>query len=205
MIVVVDYGIGNLGSIANMFKKIGSEAIVSSEISTIEEADKLVLPGVGSFDVAVENMQERNLISVLTNKALRKKTPILGICLGMQLFTQRSEEGQHPGLGWLNAKTIRFRFEKENHSLKIPHMGWNTVEKKRYHPLLSEMDNDARFYFVHSHHVVCEDESVVMANSRYGYPFVSVIARENIMGVQFHPEKSHKFGMLLFQNFVRLT
>lgn len=205
MIVIIDSGMGNFGSVANMLIKIGTEAKVSSNVSTIEEADKLILPGVGSFDNMVESMKERELISILTYKVLKKKTPILGICLGMQLFTQRSEEGKLPGLGWLKAETVRFRFEKSNSCLKIPHMGWNTIQKARFHPLLSEMEADVRFYFVHSYHVVCGDEGLVVANSHYGYPFASVVAQENILGVQFHPEKSHKFGMRLFQNFVRLT
>jgi glutamine amidotransferase len=204
MIVIIDSGMGNFGSVANMLRKVGADAIISSNVSTIEEADKLILPGVGSFDSVTKSMKERNLISVLTYKVLEKKTPILGICLGLQLFTQRSEEGQLPGLGWLKAETVRFRFEKSNSCLKIPHMGWNTVQEARPHPLLSEMDADSRFYFVHSHHIVCRDESLVVANSYYGYPFASVVAHENILGVQFHPEKSHKFGMRLFQNFVRL-
>jgi glutamine amidotransferase len=204
MIVIIDSGMGNFGSVANMLRKVGADAIISSNVSTIEEADKLILPGVGSFDSVTKSMKERNLISVLTYKVLEKKTPILGICLGLQLFTQRSEEGQLPGLGWLKAETVRFRFEKSNSCLKIPHMGWNTVQEARPHPLLSEMDADSRFYFVHSHHIVCRDEGLVVANSYYGYPFASVVAHENILGVQFHPEKSHKFGMRFFQNFVRL-
>jgi glutamine amidotransferase len=205
MIVIIDSGMGNFGSVANMLKKVGAEAIISSSASTIEEADKLILPGVGSFDSAMKSMKERNLIPVLTYKVLKQKTPILGICLGLQLFTERSEEGQLSGLNWLKAETVRFRVEKLNPCLKIPHMGWNTLRKVRAHPLLTDMDHDLRFYFVHSHHVVCRDEDLVVAHSDYGYPFASVVAHENILGVQFHPEKSHKFGMRLFQNFVRLT
>jgi glutamine amidotransferase len=205
MIVIIDYGMGNLGSIKNMLRKIGTEAIVSSKVSTIEEADKLILPGVGSFDKALEKIQECDLIPVLTDKVLSKKTPILGICLGMQLFTQGSEEGKLSGLGWLEAETVQFKFDKPSSSLKVPHMGWNTLQKARIHPLLSEIETDARFYFVHSYHVVCRVEGLVVAKSHYGYPFASVVAKENILGVQFHPEKSHKFGINLFQNFVRLT
>ena len=201
MIVIIDYGMGNLGSIANMLKKVGAEAVVSSEAAVIERADKLILPGVGAFDNGMKSLAERGMIPLLNAKVLRDKTPILGLCLGMQLFTQRSEEGQLRGLGWLEAETIRFKFDQAHVHLKIPHMGWNTLQICQPHPLFAEMYAEPRFYFVHSYHVVCTDARTVLAQTHYGYDFASAVAKENIVGVQFHPEKSHKFGMKLLRNF----
>ena len=201
MIVIVDYGMGNLGSIANMFKKIGAEATISSEAAAIERADKLVLPGVGAFDNGMKNLAERGLIPLLSAKVLQDKTPILGLCLGMQLFTWRSEEGELPGLGWLDAETVRFKFDAANAHLKIPHMGWNALQICQSHPIFADADEEPRFYFVHSYHVVCADLQTVLAQTYYGYDFVSAVVKDNIVGLQFHPEKSHKFGMKLLRNF----
>jgi glutamine amidotransferase len=202
MIVIIDYQTGNIGSIANMFKKIGAEALISSQIDDIRRADKLVLPGVGAFDTGVENLRQGNLLDILEEKVIRQKTPILGICLGMQLFSRESEEGQLPGLGWIDAQTVRFRFEPDQQNLKIPHMGWNQVKVRRESPLFSQEEENPRFYFVHSYHVVCRDPNNVLATSHYGYEFTSAVIKDNIAGCQFHPEKSHKFGMRLFTNFV---
>lgn len=201
MITVIDYGIGNLGSIANMLKKIGTEAVVSSELTVINRADKLILPGVGAFDNGMKNLAERGLIPLLNTKVLRDKTPILGLCLGMQLFTQRSEEGELPGLRWLEAQTVCFELNQQHAHLKIPHMGWNTLQVCQPHPIFADMEADMRFYFVHSYHVVCAEVRTVLAQTHHGYDFASAVAKENIVGVQFHPEKSHKFGMKLLRNF----
>lgn len=202
MIVIIDYGLGNLGSIQNMFKKVGAKSIVSSDISEIKNADKLVLPGVGAFDNGMENLQKMGLIPILNEKVLVNKTPILGICLGMQLLSKKSEEGRLPGLGWINAETIKFSFNNLQANLKIPHMGWNTISIKKESPLLAEMYPDARFYFVHSYHLVCHSPQDILTTTHHGYKFTSMVQRDNIFGAQFHPEKSHKFGMKLFKNFV---
>ncbi len=201
MIVVVDYGMGNLGSIANMLKKVGARSTISSDVGVIEAADKLILPGVGAFDHGMQRLNELGLLPVHNKKVLEKRTPVLGLCLGMQLFTQKSEEGTLPGLGWIQGETVRFRFSPEA-GLKIPHMGWNTIKITAPHAIWEDMYSDARFYFVHSYHVVCANAQDVSAVSCYGYDFASVVARDNIVGTQFHPEKSHKFGMKLFRNFV---
>jgi imidazole glycerol-phosphate synthase subunit HisH len=202
MIVVVDYGMGNLGSILNMLRRVGADALVSSRIEDIRAADKLVLPGVGSFDTGMRRLRELGLIEVLNEKVLTGSTPALGVCLGMQLLTKSSEEGIEPGLGWIDAHTIRFRFEGDLSRLKIPHMGWNTVSLRSGGTLFGGTDDQSRFYFVHSYHVVCQDPQDVAATTHYGYEFVSAVQRGNIMGAQFHPEKSHKFGMRLYANFV---
>ena len=204
MIVIIDYKMGNLGSILNMLKKIGVQAIVSSLPEDILQADKLILPGVGAFDNGMANLKESSLLSVLNEKVLAKKTPILGICLGMQLLTRRSAEGRLEGLGWVEADTVRFRFGKEESTLKIPHMGWNTVMFKTGSVLSSELEDEARFYFVHSFHVVCDREENVAGKTFYGYEFSSAIQNGNIIGVQFHPEKSHKYGLRLLKNFVEM-
>ena len=201
-IVIIDYGLGNLGSIRNMLKKIGAEGTISSDISHIERAEKLILPGVGNFDQGMRNLDALGLLPVLENKVIQKKTPILGICLGMQLFTRRSEEGESAGIGWIDAEVVRFKFDGKERNLKIPHMGWNLIKIEKEDTLIGEMYPEPRFYFVHSYHVVCKNEDEVLTKSFYGYEFVSSIKKGNIYGVQFHPEKSHKFGMKLLRNFV---
>jgi glutamine amidotransferase len=201
MIAIVDYGVGNLGSILNMFRKIGIEAVVTADPSGIEKAEKLILPGVGAFDTAMKNIRDLKLLDVLNQKVIADKTPVIGLCLGMQILTESSEEGKMPGLGWIKGKTIRFRFEESRKDLKIPHMGWNTVEIKNPNPLVEGLDKNSRFYFVHSYHMDCKDKEDVTAVTNYGYDFPSVVKKENIYGIQFHPEKSHKFGMRLLENF----
>lgn len=202
MIVIVDYKMGNLGSILNMLKKIGVEAIISASVSNIEGADKLILPGVGAFDNGIKNLRDLGLIPVLENKVIKRKTPILGICLGMHLLTLRSEEGRLSGLRWVDAETVRFRFAENQANLKIPHMGWNTVSLIRHNALFENLySKNARFYFAHSYHVVCRNKKNVLSTTHYGYDFASSIQKGNIFGVQFHPEKSHRFGMQLLKNF----
>jgi len=201
MISIINYGLGNLGSIANILKKAGVEARISSAASDLEQAEKLILPGVGAFDTGMKQLDELGLIPVLNKKVLEDKIPILGVCLGMQLLGKHSEEGQKEGLGWIDAESIRFRFENGNSQLKIPHMGWNMLTFPRPHPLFDGLYEENRFYFVHSFHVVCKQESSVLAETEYGFLFNSAVIHENIIGVQFHPEKSHKFGMRLLKNF----
>jgi len=203
-IVILNYGMGNLGSIQNMLKHIGVESIISNNITDIENADKLVLSGVGSFDTGMKNISDLGFVSVLNNKVLNEKTPILGICLGMQLFAESSEEGVLPGLGWINADTVKFNFEPGLSKLKIPHMGWNLVNVQKDSILFGEMLEDSRFYFVHSYHLCCKDGEDTVSTTNYGYDFPSAIEKENIFGVQFHPEKSHKYGMRLLKKFVEI-
>ena len=203
MIGIIDYGMGNLGSIQNMLTRLGIESEITSDLDRIRAADKLILPGVGAFDKAMTNLQERGMISVLTELVLEEKKKFLGICLGMQLISKRSEEGHLPGLGWIDADTVRFKFSEE-HSLRIPHMGWNTVSIKKESCLFKDMYEEPRFYFVHSYHVVCHSNETVLTSTNYGFDFTSGIENENIYGLQFHPEKSHKFGMKILRNFAEL-
>ena len=202
MIAIVDYGMGNLGSIANMLRKIGSAGEITADPERIAAAEKLILPGVGHFGAGMRALEERGLIPVLNRKALEERVPVLGICLGMQLLTRHSEEGDTAGLGWIDADTVRFRFTGEQARMRVPHMGWNTVETVQESPLFPEgVDEETRFYFVHSYYVRCHDAEAVLANSRYGHPFVSAVQKGNVMGAQFHPEKSHRYGMSLLKGF----
>jgi len=198
MIVVVDYGMGNLGSIANMIKKTGHKCLITSDIEEIKNATKLILPGVGSFDNGMSNLAELGMIKVLSQKVLIEKTPILGICLGMQLMTKSSEEGTLAGLGWVDAISKKFVSD----TLKIPHMGWNIIKHQKSSHLFDELESEKRFYFVHSYCVSCNQKVDILTNTNYIQDFVSSFEKENIIGVQFHPEKSHKFGMSLIKNFV---
>jgi glutamine amidotransferase len=203
MIVIIDYGLGNLGSIQNMLKKIGVPSLISGEADQIYKASKLILPGVGSFDNGMRNIHERGLLKVLDKAVIEDKKPVLGICLGMQLLTKSSEEGIMEGLSWIDAKTIKFNFP-DSQKLRIPHMGWNNVKTAKNHPLLNEMEEESRFYFVHSYYVKCADEKDVLMYCDYGIDFACAVQRDNIIGVQFHPEKSHKFGLKLMKAFAEL-
>lgn len=200
-LVIVDYGVGNLGSILNMFKKIGAAAELSSDAETIAAADKLVLPGVGAFDACVSALHERGLVEPLERRVLHDGIPVLGLCVGYQMMTRGSEEGTKAGLGWIDAWTTRLDTRGDTR-LKIPHMGWDIVERVKSHPLTDVLPEEPRFYFVHSYAVQCADRSDALLSLSYGGRFDAAAQKDNVMGVQFHPEKSHKYGMALFRNFV---
>jgi glutamine amidotransferase len=203
MIKIIDYGVGNLGSIKNVIKRVGGDSAITSIKNEILEADKLILPGVGSFDYGMNKLISLDLIDVLKYKVIDQKTPILGICLGMQLMTKSSEEGNLKGLGWFDAKVVKFK--RNNLSDKIPHMGWNTIDIKKKNSLLINISNlERRFYFVHSYYVSSENKDNILSTTNYINNFVSSIEKDNIYGVQFHPEKSHKFGMELISNFINI-
>lgn len=202
MIGIVDYGMGNLGSIQNMLSKIGEPAVITADPAVLRKSDKLILPGVGAFDKAVQNLQRDGLDDLLNELVIHDQKPILGICLGMQLLSERSEEGSLRGFGWIPAETIRFQPSPQNPLLRVPHMGWNALEIRRPSPLFHELGDEPRFYFVHSYHVHCRESDHVLGVTHYGIEFHSIIGRENIFGTQFHPEKSHRFGLRLLRNFV---
>ena len=203
-VLVIDYGMGNVGSIVNMGRVAGHNIVISDDARQIAKASKLILPGVGSFDTAMTLLHKRDILRGLNHAVLERKIPILGICLGMQLFSRRSEEGELPGLGWIAADTVRFRLEELHPALKVPHMGWNQIQSTRPDPLLIDLPVDSRFYFVHSYHVTCDDPANVLAQTTYGISFCSVVGHGNIWGAQFHPEKSHRFGLKLLSNFLSL-
>jgi imidazole glycerol-phosphate synthase subunit HisH len=202
MLVIADYGVGNLASIKNMLKKAGFDALISSNESDILEADKLILPGVGAFNTCAGKLQESGLIKALNIKALEEKIPVLGICVGLQLLFSGSEEGELPGLGWVEGKVVKFKPKLLN-GLKVPHMGWTEVQLNKPSQLFIEMYEEPRFYFVHSFYPEIKNPDDVLLFADYGYPFVAAVQHENIMGVQFHPEKSHKFGLKLLENFMK--
>jgi glutamine amidotransferase len=202
MITIVDYGMGNLGSMHNMFKRIGVRARVDSDPNAILESDKLVLPGVGAFDAAMQQINKlKGLREALDHKASTEKSPILGVCLGMQLLTSSSEEGKLPGLGWIPGRTLRF---PKLSGLKVPHMGWNVARPTLPCQLTNGLGSKPRYYFVHSFFVQVDEPADSLMSTHYGLTFDSAIGRENIFGVQFHPEKSHRFGMQILKNFAEL-
>lgn len=201
-ITIVDYGVGNLGSIQNMLKKLGADSIVASDASAIESATKLVLPGVGAFDAGMSQLNDSGLRAALDAAVLERNLPVAGICLGMQMMTEGSEEGRIPGLGWVPARTTRFK-PAADETMKVPHMGWNVVNRAKGSPVLDFLDGESRFYFVHSYHVHCRDREDVLLTSQYGsISFDAAFERNNILGFQFHPEKSHRFGMALLKGFL---
>lgn len=201
-ITIIDYGVGNLGSIQNMLKKLGVQSEIATDISAIERATKIILPGVGAFDAGMTQLNQSGLRPALDAAVLQKRVPVSGICLGMQLMTEGSEEGSLPGLGWVPAKTIRF-LPEPNEIMKIPHMGWSIVTKAKQSPALDLLDAESRFYFVHSYHVDCRNRADVLLTAQYGsVHFDAAFERENILGFQFHPEKSHRFGMTLLKAFL---
>lgn len=201
MVTIVDYGMGNLNSVCRKLSKIGIKSIISPKPIDMLEADHIILPGVGHFGKAVENLKERGLWDALDEAVLNKKTPILGICLGLQLMAKNSEEGQVEGFGWFDAEVKRFDVaNKLKH--KIPHMGWNTLKIKKSNSLLDGVPDSSEFYFVHSFHIKCNSPELILSETKYEYDFPSVLGDKHIYGVQFHPEKSHNNGERILYNFI---
>ncbi|MHC4453892.1 MAG: imidazole glycerol phosphate synthase subunit HisH [Planctomycetota bacterium] len=226
MIAIIDYGMGNLRSVAKAFEKVGVDAVITDEPGIIEKADKIVLPGVGAFKDAKEGLQERNLIEPIINHIKQRKL-FLGICLGLHLlFTKSNEDGEHEGLNIVPGEVVRFKADRftvnntnsrnyvaepskslpgiNNKKLKIPHMGWNTIRAKKEVPILKGLPDDAYMYFVHSYYVVPEQNEVVATETDYGVPFVSMISVDNVFAMQFHPEKSQRYGLMIIKNFGEL-
>tara|TARA_Y100001980_G_C14545964_1_gene325784 strand:+ start:848 stop:1462 length:615 start_codon:yes stop_codon:yes gene_type:complete len=201
MVVIINYGMGNIHSVYNQCRRLGYTPEISSKPEIINKADKLILPGVGHFKKGMEKIYSYNLIDSLNEKVLKQKTPILGICLGMHLFCDESEEGDLKGLGWINAKVVKFNFEKKK-GFKIPHMGWNNVLLKKNSLIAENVNESDEFYFVHSYHVVSKIDKITVGSTNYCYNFISVFEQDNIYGTQFHPEKSHKSGLKILKNFL---
>lgn len=204
MIAIIDYGLGNPGSILNMLKKLKKEALITNNASDIEQSSHIIIPGVGSFDHGINNLEQLGLKEVLNHMVFELKKPVLGICLGLQLMCRRSEEGTKEGLAWIEADVRKFSFEKAAQQLKIPHIGWEDVNIKNDSTLFSGLEEEARFYFVHSYYVKTDHPKLVAASCQYGLDFAAACQKENVFGVQFHPEKSHFYGMQIFQNFLNM-
>ena len=203
MIVIIDFGMGNLSSINYKLRQAGFESMISSDAEIISSASKLILPGVGNFKTAMENINSLKLKEILDKQVLVHKKPILGICLGFQLFCEHSAEGDKKGLGWIRGKVRKFSFEKEENR-KVPHVGWNTLHLEKQDPIFANVPSKQRFYFTHSYYVEC-DSLVSISTTNYGISFTSALRRNNIVGTQFHPEKSHKSGFQVVRNFCEIN
>lgn len=203
MIAIVDYNMGNLASVRNAFDKLGTKTVVESDPDRFKNYDKLILPGVGAFGDAMEHLRDRDMIESLREYA-SSGNYMFGICLGMQLLFESSKEfGDHKGLGILKGDVTPFDTSKFDERLKVPHMGWNRVFTKE-HPLFNNLDKNHYLYFVHTYHINCTNESDIIGQTEYGYEFTSAVARDNILGIQPHPEKSHKNGLQILENFIGL-
>ena len=204
MIHIVDYGLGNVQAFLTMFKRLGLEATRAKTAADLTNASKIILPGVGAFDHAVELLDQSGMRPVLETLVVNDKVPVLGICVGMQILATSSEEGRLPGLGWVPGKVRSFRSDERSASLPLPHMGWNDVQPKSGSPIFKGLASDARFYFLHSYFFECNEPSHVAAVASYGVDFSCAVSADNVYGVQFHPEKSHHFGAQLLKNFGEL-
>lgn len=202
-ILIVDYGSGNLSSIRNSLRRLGCPSKTSSDPAEIRNAKKIILPGVGHFGAAMKELRRLDLLDALNEAVLVRKTPILGICLGMELMAKTSEEGGTEGLGWLDAEMVKFR-ASDRRRYKVPHIGWNKVHVRKQSRLMSGIPEASEFYFVHSYHLKLADRSDMLNETVYEFPYPSAIEKGNIFGVQYHPEKSRDAGQLLLKNFVEL-
>ncbi len=202
-VAIINYGMGNLNSVNKKLGSLNAKAIVTSNIDEIKNADKIILPGVGHFGKAMQSLQQMHLIEILNEQVLINKKPILGICLGMQLMAKISEEGGVDGLDWLNANVVKFKI-KNTLNYKVPHTGWNQITVLKQSELMKNVPTQSEFYFVHSYHLTTNDKSIVLNETDFEYPFVSAVEKENIFGVQYHPEKSHDAGTQLLKNFINL-
>lgn len=203
MIAIIDYGLGNIKAFANVYKNLGIEYKLVSSVDELNNAEKIILPGVGAFDHAMELLNNSGMRETLDEMVLNKRIPVLGICVGMQIIANSSAEGKLPGLGWINAEVKKFEENKIPYKTRLPHMGWNIVNTKSDNPLFFNLSKEPRFYFLHSYYFYCNNGNEI-ANTEYGIKFTSAVNKENIFGVQFHPEKSHHNGVSVLKNFGNL-
>lgn len=201
MIAIIDYGLGNVKAFANVYKNLNIPVVIAKQVDDLNSATKIILPGVGAFDHAMTRLNNSGMRSVIEEKTLNRQVPLLGVCVGMQILARSSEEGSQPGLGWIDGEVKRFNpLELRNNTL-LPHMGWNDINPRKADDLLNSINHDARFYFLHSYYMHCNNEEDILATTDYGGLFTSAVNSKNIYGVQFHPEKSHQWGIQLLKNF----
>jgi glutamine amidotransferase len=204
MITIVDYGVGNIMAFANTYKRLDIPHVVATSAEQLRDATRIILPGVGSFDHAMQRLESSGMRQVLDDLVLNKKVPVLGICVGMQMLAESSEEGTEAGLGWIKGKVRKFDVTKFTQTTHLPHMGWNNVRPNPDQALFKDLDNNSLFYFLHSYYFECHQEENVLAQSQYGFNFSCAVGTNNVFGVQFHPEKSHHFGATLLKNFAEI-
>ena len=204
MIAIIDYGLGNVKAFANVYKKLNIPAVIAKQAEDLKNADKVILPGVGAFDYAMQRLEGSGMRQLLDEIVLRRHVPVLGVCVGMQMLACSSEEGRLPGLGWMDAEVRRFDPAILKQSMPVPHMGWNSIKPIKPSGLLQGLDSDARFYFLHSYYFHSRKSENIIAVTDYGGEFVCAANSGNVFGVQFHPEKSHKWGIKLLENFAKL-
>ncbi|MCG9900333.1 MAG: imidazole glycerol phosphate synthase subunit HisH [Hydrotalea sp.] len=203
MISIIDYGVGNVKAFANIYKRLGIAAEIVSTKEQLNKTDKIILPGVGAFDHAMGKLKSSDLYFTLNELVLEKHTPVLGVCVGMQMMAKSSDEGVSDGLGWIDGTVKLFDVSKIKHVTRLPHMGWNNVKGTVLNPLMENLENSL-FYFLHSYYFVCNDKSEIIGESDYAGVFTCAVNHKNIYGVQFHPEKSHEYGIQLLKNFATL-
>ncbi len=204
MITIINYGLGNIKAIQNVFNKISVPSRVVSNINEFDGAEKIVLPGVGAFDYAMQKLINSGMYDKLNELVLVKEVPVIGICVGMQMMAKSSDEGKLEGLGWIDASVKKFDETKLDNKIQLPHMGWNDVNPSKTNPLFIGLEQNARFYFLHSYYISCNQNEQALATSEYPENFVCAVNHKNIYGVQFHPEKSHHFGVNLLHNFAKI-
>lgn len=204
MIIIIDYGVGNVFAFQNVFKRLNISSRIAKCVEDLKEVDKLILPGVGHFDYAMSQLNNSGMRERLDELVLVEKKPVIGICVGMQMMANKSDEGTLDGLGWIDADVKKFNELTIQHHTKLPHMGWNDVKPNENHPLFKGLEQESIFYFLHSFYFNCKDQKNIISTTDYGINFASSVHKENIFGIQFHPEKSHSYGEKLLENFAKL-
>jgi len=204
MITIIDYGLGNISAFQNVYKRLDIPTKIAKSVEDLQDVEKIILPGVGAFDYAMSQLNNSGMRERLDELVLKQKTPVIGICVGMQMMGNKSDEGQLEGLKWIDANVRKFDESTIPQRTKLPHMGWNDVYPKNNHPLFEGLEKDAIFYFLHSYYFECKNEEDILANSDYGVLFASAAHHDNIFGIQFHPEKSHQYGEKLLHNFAKI-